>query len=334
MNPAPIHRKLHVSVPLCTYNGTAFIVEQLESILRQSRPADEIIVCDDGSTDNTLPMVKELAEQYPTPVRIIRNPENLGATKNHEKAILECTGDIIIPSDFDDCWLPDRVSTTLAFFERDPSAVLFYCDAILTDADLKPTARTLFSRREVLTNAVPTAQQLGQGIRFNGPMMAFRAELTPFLRPFSNQWAWDHWIGFIAYAVGEVRPINQALLYYRRHRNNRGVDPDLDGGFLYRWQAATKYSTLKNYTQRRRCWEDMIAQFQRIRSLGLPPFSARFEELLSECERCFRFAHAREMQKRKPRLRRVPQALGNLARGSYHLHAHGLKSFIQDVVIE
>lgn len=331
----PDYQKLRASVPLCTYNASAFIGKQLESILRQTRPADEVVVCDDGSRDDTLEIIGDLAARYSTPVRVISNPRNLGATRNHEKAICECTGDIIIPSDFDDCWFPDRIATTISHFEANPAVVLFYCDAILADADLRPTGETLFSRRGLLANAAaPAARQLGRGIQFNGPMMAFRADLNRFLIPFSNQWTWDHWVGFIAYALGEVKPINQALMYYRRHRNNRGVDPDLDGGFFYRWQAARKYSHIQNYTQRRRRWEDMISQFGRMKHLGLPPSSIRFEELLNECERCLRFAHAREIQKRKPRLWRVPRALGGLVRGDYHQHAHGFKSFVQDLVIE
>lgn len=325
-----------VSVAMCTYNTQAFVAEQLESILKQTRPPDEIVVCDDRSTDETVKTLTELAAHSPIPVRIIENPKNLGANGNHEKAIRESTGDIIFPSDSDDYWFADRIATTLPLFEKNPATVLLYCDAVLTDRSLNSTGQTLFSKRRFLVDiALPTAQELGRGIQFNGPMMVFRSALKPFLFPFSNQWVWDHWVAFLAYAMGEVGRIDRPLLYYRRHGENRGVDPDLDGGFWYRWQAAKKHSDLKNYVQRRRQWEHMIERLHQIRDGELAPrSSARFDELLSECERCFQFAYAREVQKGKPRLLRAPTAFGHLIRGDYHSHAHGLKSFVQDVLVK
>lgn len=321
---------------MCTYNSEAFVAEQLESILKQTQPADEIVICDDGSTDQTISIIEELARPYPVPVRIIQNSKNLGATKNHEKAISETSGDIVFPSDYDDFWFPERIAATLPFFERNPAMALVYCDALLADVRLNSTGATLFSKRKILAKrAPPTAEQLGRGILFNGPMMVFRSRLKPFIAPFSNQWTWDHWIAFLAYALGEVGRICRPLLYYRRHGENRGMDPDLDGGIWYRWAAARKTSNVRNYIQRRRQWEHMLERLIQIRnSESLPHSSSRFEELLNECERCVRFARAREMQKGKPRILRAAYAFGHLANGNYHLHAHGLKSFVQDVLVK
>lgn len=325
---------LTVSVAMCTYNGEAFVGAQLESILKQSHPPDEVVVCDDGSSDQTVKIIQELVRAYPVPVRLIQNTKNLGAAKNHEKAINETCGDIIFPSDFDDCWFPDRIATTLPFFERNAAMVLVYCDAVLTDEKLNPVGKTVFSKRRALARGTALApEKLGRGILFNGPMMVFRSELKRFIVPFSNQWSWDHWVGFLAYAFGEVGRIDRPLLYYRRHGNNRGRDPDLDGGFWHRWQAARKGSNLRNYTQRRRRWEHMLERFRQIRD-GSSFYSPQLEGLLNECERCLRFARAREEQKGKARMLRAGYAVEHLVRGDYHRHAHGLKSLVQDVLIK
>ena len=59
-----------ISVALCTYNGERYIREQLESILNQTMPVDEIVVCDDGSTDNTLHIIESIRDGSHTDIRI------------------------------------------------------------------------------------------------------------------------------------------------------------------------------------------------------------------------------------------------------------------------
>ncbi|MDO9153719.1 MAG: glycosyltransferase [Paludibacter sp.] len=83
-----------ISVALCTYNGEKFIEEQLNSILNQTLPVEEIVICDDGSTDNTLNIIN-LFEQNNRNIKVFRNKNNLGTIKNFEKAISLTSGDII-----------------------------------------------------------------------------------------------------------------------------------------------------------------------------------------------------------------------------------------------
>lgn len=327
--------KLKTSVAMCTYNGEAFVREQLESILRQTQLPDEIVVCDDGSKDRTLEIVQEVLAGCPCSVRILQNPENLGFIKNFEKVIREASGDVIFLCDFDDVWFPEKVSTMADAFLKSSHAVLVYSDAELADGDLRPRGETVFGRRKdrPLT-AIPTAHQLGRGLGINGPMIAFRSTLKPFILPLSNQWSQDHWITFIAYAVGEVRWIDRPLLYYRRHAQNQGMDPDLDGGPWSRWRAAAKKSELKQYGHRVRRFNDLLQRLREIQDRGLPVSSrSRFNELLAECEDCLRFARLRENLKQRSRPRRMLAGLRSLARGDYRHHAHGAKSFVQDIVI-
>jgi len=91
-----------ISVALCTYNGELYLREQLESILKQTFPPDEIIICDDGSTDTTIKILEEFRRKSFIPVKVYYNKENLGVSKNFEKAISLCSGDIIFLSDQDD----------------------------------------------------------------------------------------------------------------------------------------------------------------------------------------------------------------------------------------
>src|ERR1700734_2900414 len=76
-----------ISVALCTYNGERFLPQQLASIAKQTRPPDELVVCDDRSTDRTVGLVRDFAASSPYPVRIFENDHNLGFAANFERAI-------------------------------------------------------------------------------------------------------------------------------------------------------------------------------------------------------------------------------------------------------
>ena len=89
-----MNHKALVSIALCTYNGGAYLGEQLDSIVNQSYSPLELIAVDDCSTDNTLDILKEYAAKYPF-IKVFVNPENLGYIRNFEKALQLCNGDFI-----------------------------------------------------------------------------------------------------------------------------------------------------------------------------------------------------------------------------------------------
>jgi glycosyltransferase involved in cell wall biosynthesis len=134
--------KLSISVAMCTYNGSRFLPEQLASIARQTRQPDEMVVSDDGSTDATAEIVENFARSAPFPVRFIRNPRNLGSTKNFEQAIGLCSCDLIALSDQDDIWMPDKLARQAEMFELDPSL-----GGVFTDAELIDETGTLLCQR-------------------------------------------------------------------------------------------------------------------------------------------------------------------------------------------
>jgi glycosyltransferase involved in cell wall biosynthesis len=327
-----------VSVAMCTFNGAAFVEAQLESILTQSKPPDEIVLCDDGSTDRTIDIATKIAQKYPDKIRIIQNERKLGYCRNFESAVSLVTGDVIFLSDQDDVWFPDKVASMLRVFAEDPEVVLVYSDAVITDAELRPTGTVFNRRKDAELRKTPTLQRLSRGPAFNGLMMAFRSRLKPLVIPFSPlslQWGHDHWIAFIAYAVGEIRLVDRPLVYYRRHGTNSGGDAELDGGLFYQWRVVKrKYTGSTEYGERRRGWEDMVARLHEIKDGGLLPGDRpKLDELLQVSELCLQFAKARQMLKTKGRLARAPGALRLLLAGDYHRYALGVKSFVQDSVI-
>lgn len=122
-----------VSVAMCTYNGAQYIEEQLLSILHQSVPVDEIVICDDGSTDETIEIIKRIKRDAAIPISIHINEPHLGVNLNFEKAIKLCHGDIIFLSDQDDIWEENKVDTIIDYFSTHEDKNVVFGDAVLID---------------------------------------------------------------------------------------------------------------------------------------------------------------------------------------------------------
>ncbi len=100
---------LRISIALATFNGAQFLKEQLESLVEQTFLPAELVVTDDGSTDETLAILEWFADVAPFPVSVHRNEHRLGYGINFLKAASLCSGDVIAFADQDDVWLPAKL---------------------------------------------------------------------------------------------------------------------------------------------------------------------------------------------------------------------------------
>ena len=135
-------RDYYISVAMATYNGEKYIKEQLESILRQLNVNDEVVISDDGSTDNTIKIVNDFKDSR---IKIICGPKK-GIIKNFENAIKNCTGKYIFLSDQDDIWLDNKVNEVLNCFKSDITCVLH--DAKIVDTNLNAIDDSFFKFRK------------------------------------------------------------------------------------------------------------------------------------------------------------------------------------------
>ncbi len=116
-----------VSVALATFNGEKYILKQLRSLLFQGRTIDEVIICDDASSDNTVNIIKDFIEQNRlSNWHLHVNSENIGFLKNFKKAIENTTGDIIFLCDQDDIWNKTKVGAMVNRFESDERIKAIY----------------------------------------------------------------------------------------------------------------------------------------------------------------------------------------------------------------
>ena len=134
------------SVAMSTYNGERFLAEQLSSICAQTRPVDEIVVSDDGSSDGTLRILDDFRLAHPQiHWKILPSAENHGFRESFLRALKACGGDLIFLCDQDDRWAPDKVETMLRPFEANPAMLSLISDFKTIDANgnlLNPNAPT------------------------------------------------------------------------------------------------------------------------------------------------------------------------------------------------
>jgi glycosyltransferase involved in cell wall biosynthesis len=218
--------KLRLSIAMCTYNGAQYLQEQLDSIAAQSRLPDELVVCDDRSSDSTTEIVKSFMSKVSFPVRIHINEENIRIIKNFEKAISLCTGDIIALCDQDDVWKPNKLEKILTAFAENIGAGYVFSDADLVNENLQPLGSSFLQSVAFKGNLFEQyihGNQVGVLLKRNvvcGATMAFRASLKSLVLPISSSamLLHDAWIALLASSAGfHGVPLSDSLIYYRQH---------------------------------------------------------------------------------------------------------------------
>ena len=227
-----------VSVCMATYNGERFIEEQLKSILTQIEPCDEIVISDDGSTDNTIKIIKNLNDPR---IKIFHHSKSKAkyrfdyTTHNFENAILHSKGDIIMLSDQDDIWLGNKYSVVvLALKEVD--IVVSNCKIV--DCDLNILCESRFSQitksNRILMNFI-SASNIGCCLSFKRCVME---KVLPFPKYGVAQ---DYWIVVFGSLFYKFKYIDEPLILYRRHNQTVSATCGKSGDTLiykigYRWR--------------------------------------------------------------------------------------------------
>ncbi len=221
-----------ISIALCTYNSARWLPVLLESLKRQRRQPDELVVCDDGSSDNTLEVLRAFSAHVEWPVRIEQNDRNLGYTKNFEKAIGLCSGDAIFLCDHDDRWHEQKIEKMANALAEEPTIGLIFCDAELVDKDLKPLGVRAWDRTEfnngdrAAFERNDTLSVLLRKMVSPGMTMAFRSRYRHWILPVPKEWVHDGWILFLVAAMSKVKALPEALVDYRIHgEQNIGMAP-------------------------------------------------------------------------------------------------------------
>lgn len=201
---------------MATYNGQDFVADQINSILQQLAPEDELIVVDDASRDGTVKVVRGLSDAR---IRLLPSQQNQGYVASFERAIASSRGRYIMLSDQDDIWLPGRVDLLIQSLQsRCFAASNFTVFGGTANSLQKLQLKEKDSRRRV-ANLFAT----WIGYRpYYGCTMAFRAEGKKLVLPFPaflNE-THDQWIALVANLHREMIHIEAATVARRLHEQN------------------------------------------------------------------------------------------------------------------
>ena len=208
--------KVKVSVAIATYNGERFLREQLDSLYSQTRVPDEIVVCDDRSTDGTKDILEEYHQKYGLTYYI--NDTNLGVNKNFEKAIRLCSGDYVAICDQDDVWMPHKIQTCLVKLQEiegtQPACVS--SQGLGVNKDMK-----IISKPAKKTDTCGLKANILGSHNAQGCTMMLNRKLVGLLSDFpSKELMYDGYIGLITPCVGIKYNISEPLMCYRHHESN------------------------------------------------------------------------------------------------------------------
>jgi glycosyltransferase involved in cell wall biosynthesis len=222
---------LGISVALCTRNGARFLPAQVQSICTQDLLPREIVLSDDGSSDDSVALVRQTMASCGVassiPLTVFENRTPLGVTRNFEQAVRACRHELIALSDHDDVWHPGRLARMAGIFESRPELLLLHTDARLVDEELRSLGGTLFQALEVQPEeleAIARGDAFEVLLRRNlvtGATTVFRRSLLAAALPFSEEWVHDEWLGALAAATGRMDVLPEPLIDYRQHGRNQ-----------------------------------------------------------------------------------------------------------------
>jgi hypothetical protein len=209
---------------MATYNGERYLSAQLESLRRQSRLPDELVISDDDSSDRTLDIAEAFAARAPFEVRILCNHRNIGWSNNFFRAIGACSGKIVALCDQDDVWLPDKLAFGQRAFASDPDAALVVHSARVVNEALRPLwsdpGNHIKKRETVQAGIVPPL-----GRTYAGFTMMVRATYVDAIRQTESPsvsagalgLGHDGWLTLVCGGLGNVHRLCDELVLYRRH---------------------------------------------------------------------------------------------------------------------
>ena len=224
---------IRASVVLAVHNGLRFLPAQIESVLDELGPTDEVIVIDDASSDGSADWLRGVADAR---LQLLRNPRNEGVLASFERGLAIARNEIVFLCDQDDVWLPGKRAAFLAKFACDPKILVVVSDAQVIDAEGFIAEPSAMAARGGFRGDICSTLWRN---RYSGCFMAVRRKLLDAALPIPRRVPMhDMWLGVLGAALGKVCYLPTPLLQYRRHGAN--LSPSHRQGWIrmLRWRLA------------------------------------------------------------------------------------------------
>ena len=205
---------------MATYNGERFLEEQLRGLGEQTTLPDELVVCDDTSTDRTPQILAQFAKRARFPVKLFTNDERLGWRKNFLKAASLCTSEYIAFCDQDDVWLKEKLAFVELYLRRNPCTLLQHGFRLINEQGKIISDDMDWENLE--RYEAPWRHSYGLTQVFHRSLLDFSDlwELSEDHFERGQRMGHDHWIRFLSSLLGQTLSIKEVLLLYRQHPNS------------------------------------------------------------------------------------------------------------------
>ena len=205
-----------ISVAMAVYNGEKYLAEQVDSILFQLAPEDELVISYDVSTDNSWALLQAYAQQDAR-IKLLEN-NNPGVIGTFNNALSNCTGDYVFISDQDDRWAPTKRQTMIRTFSETGADMVIH-NGVHIDCEGNIISQPFFQLFRI--RPTDTAVRIFVRPRYSGCTMAFTQDILQRYLPFPPKTdGYDTWIAILSKIYGKVAYVDECLLFHRLHDNN------------------------------------------------------------------------------------------------------------------
>ena len=215
-----------VSVCMGTYNGETYIEQQLNTILRQTKAPEEVILCDDGSTDNTVSIIERFIRKngLDGKWKLYRNKINKGYPSNFYYACSLCNEEIVFLADQDDIWKNDKIEKMCRVMEKNPGAKSVCCKFNLMDEKEQEIHSIMAQTHAHETGEVRNVpiEEIFYKCQWPGIFIAYRRDWYESWTKGNYQIPHDFLIAARAAEEGGFFQLDETLAYHRRHDHNTG----------------------------------------------------------------------------------------------------------------
>ncbi len=226
---------LNIAIALASFNGEKYIEQQIKSIQDSSEKNWTLIIGDDGSTDKTLDIIKELQFDDPRIILLEATEDSpIGYCQNFNRIlgfIKQQKFDIFLLSDQDDYWHSKKLSFQLKKISKCQGPQLIYSDLEIVDEFLQQKCSSYFNFHNINSRKGREINYLLMENCISGCTIMGNRQLLEIALPFPDTLHnHDWWLALIASCTGNIQYINQSLIKYRQHANN------VIGGQSIGWQ--------------------------------------------------------------------------------------------------
>ena len=217
-----------VSIVICTYNQQDFVRETIGSALAQTYPNIEIVLTDDGSTDDTPRILREYAQRFPDKVKVVLSEKNTGIPGNLNRGLAVCMGEWLVCLDGDDQMLPQKIKKQVTLLQQHPEATGCYHDSEVFESE---TGRVLGLMSRIYNGT--TILKQGTIRDWFVPRNFFLPSSVMYSAAARPAHGYDERLRYLSEVVffvevfrrGTLLAMNEVLTRYRRHAHNVTDDP-------------------------------------------------------------------------------------------------------------